>query len=176
MRLRTKDIQDECIHIRGKERGGGKWRTIAFAPETWGEVHHYESLREDMIEEARGRDPDVEVPERWIIYRKGKTLGAYGTTAMDNIVQRAGERAGLRRRLNHHTNRRTCGRLQYKAGVPLEEIAESFGHADTKQTIRYLGLNIEDLAEGQKKTYLFLQRMKNKKKRTDQEPPIRVLK
>jgi hypothetical protein len=34
----------------------------------------------------------------------------------------------------------------YRAGVPIEIIARKFGHSDTRTTMRYLGLDFEDLS------------------------------
>jgi integrase/recombinase XerD len=44
----------------------------------------------------------------------------------------------------NHTLRRTYGRMLWLAGVPIETIAEILGHADTKTTILYLGLDMGD--------------------------------
>ena len=35
----------------------------------------------------------------------------------------------------------------YRSGVRIEKIAKIFGHADTRTTIRYLGLDFEDMDE-----------------------------
>ncbi len=44
----------------------------------------------------------------------------------------------------NHTLRRTFGRTCWLSGVPLETIKELLGHEDTKTTIIYLGLNMDD--------------------------------
>ena len=36
--------------------------------------------------------------------------------------------------------------MMYRAGVPIELIARKFGHADTRTTMKYLGLDFEDLS------------------------------
>lgn len=82
------------LSVHGKGQGG-KWRTLAWAPKTYGEVAAYEELRESMIEAARAINSNVTVPEQWIIYRKGKRLVAYIKTAIDNIVQRVAKRADI---------------------------------------------------------------------------------
>lgn len=184
MRLRPEDVVTICtpngrngyINVHGKGRGGGKWRTISYAPETPGEVHYYNSLREEMVERAREFDPDAKEPKGYIIYQKGKRLDSYGYTSMDNIVERVGERAGLDMKLAHHTLRRTCGRLQYMAGVDLVDIMENFGHSDIKQTIRYLGITVDDIQKAQEKTYQFLQRAKQEIGKMPLSPgiPMRV--
>ena len=37
--------------------------------------------------------------------------------------------------------------MMYRSGVRIEKIAKIFGHADTRTTIRYLGLDFEDMDE-----------------------------
>jgi hypothetical protein len=45
---------------------------------------------------------------------------------------------------------RTGTRLAYFAKVPLLEIKEALGHSTLEQTMRYIGLPLSKLAEGQK--------------------------
>jgi len=175
-RLRISDIEDGTIQVHGKGRGGGKWRTIAFAPDTLAELQYYERLRERLIEEARRKNPVVTVPDRLLIYRMGRRLGAYGNTALDNILKEAARRSGVQRSVSHHTLRRSKGRFNWMSGVDLVTISESYGHADTKQTVRYLGLTVEDLASAEEKTYDFLQevRISMSGKEIAHAPVIRV--
>lgn len=35
----------------------------------------------------------------------------------------------------------------HSAGVPIEDIARIFGHRDTKTTLRYLGLDYDDMSD-----------------------------
>lgn len=60
--------------------------------------------------------------------------------------------------LSNHNLRRMCGRMMYRSGVKLEQIAKIFGHADTRTTIGYLGLDFEDISDAMSK---FAQYMKN---------------
>jgi hypothetical protein len=41
--------------------------------------------------------------------------------------------------------------MMYRSGVRLEHIAKIFGHADTKTTIRYLGLDFDDMSDAMSK-------------------------
>lgn len=175
-RLRTQDIEDNAMHVHGKGRGGGKYRTIAFAPDTKAELQHYEAVRERLIDEAMERDPTVEVPDRFLIYRWGRRLGAYGNTALDNILKQQAANAGIQRSVSHHTLRRSKGRFNWMAGVDLATISESYGHADTKQTIRYLGITVEDLSGAEERTYDFLQGVRGEMTGPEvaNAPPIRV--
>lgn len=175
-RLRVQDIGNGVIQVHGKGRGGGKWRTIAFAPDTPSELRYYMDIRERIIEEAGDINPSVKIPEQLLIYRKGSRLGAYGNTALDNILKRAAKRAGIQRPISHHTLRRSKGRFNWMAGVDLVTISESYGHSDTKQTIRYLGLTVEDLAGAEEKTFEFLQSLKTRMqgKEIAYTPAIRI--
>jgi len=64
---------------------------------------------------------------------------------MDSILKRLGAKVGLE--ISNHDLRRTCGRMMYRAGVRIEQIARIFGHADTRTTIRYLGLDYDDMSD-----------------------------
>jgi hypothetical protein len=56
---------------------------------------------------------------------------------------------------SNHTLRRTGGRMLWKAKVPLEVIKEILGYEDTKQTVRYLGLNLDDQDEAMRRLAQF---------------------
>jgi integrase len=49
------------------------------------------------------------------------------------------------RRFSTHTLRRTFGRNLWLRGIPIETIAELYGHASVDMTRLYLGLNISDM-------------------------------
>lgn len=176
-RLRTQDIKEELFDVHGKGRCGGKWRSVAWGPDTLAVLMEWETEREKMIEQARALDPMTWVPDQWIIYRRGKTLGAYGNTAVDNIVASAARRAGIERGVSNHTLRRTGGRIAYYAGVPLVEIMEGMGHTTEKQTIRYLGLRVDELKKAQEKIYAYLQEIEKEMKGSEtprREPERRI--
>jgi integrase/recombinase XerD len=176
LRLTVEDVREQIMDVHGKGRGGGKWRTLAWAPDTRVELEHYLSLREEMIAQARRRNRKVEEPEAFLIYRKGGKLYGYERTGVDNMVHAAAKRAGITRPVGNHTLRRTCGRLMHYAGVPLVDIAEAFGHSDVKTTMRYLGLTVDDLSRAQEKTLSFLDQVRNgmKSSPVKLEPLIRV--
>lgn len=114
-----------------------------------------------MIAQARQKDRRAEEPEAFLIYRKGGKVYGYERTVLDNMVHAVARRAGITRPIGNHTLRRTCGRLMHYAGVPLEDIAEAFGHSDVKTTTRYLGLTIDDLSKAQERTLSYLDRVRN---------------
>ncbi len=51
-----------------------------------------------MIEQGRKFSKDLKEPKKFIIYQKGKKVQVYGKTAIDNIIQRFAQRAGIQRR------------------------------------------------------------------------------
>lgn len=48
----------------------------------------------------------------------------------------------------NHDLRRTFGRRLYTAGVKLEVISKFLGHESVAETIKYLGLNLDDMEGG----------------------------
>ncbi|MDD1746985.1 MAG: site-specific integrase [Methanomassiliicoccales archaeon] len=79
------------------------------------------------------------------VYEQRGNVRPYRKTAMDNILKRLGSRIGTD--FSNHDLRRTCGRMMYRAGVRIEQIARIFGHADTRTTIHYLGLDYDDMSD-----------------------------
>jgi len=69
----------------------------------------------------------------------GESLSAIG---IHNIVRKYGTGIGIPE-LDSHDLRRTFARLGYDAGVPVEQISKLLGHADTKTTMLYLGIEID---------------------------------
>jgi integrase len=156
-RLTTKSFAKgrmDTVLIHGKGRNGGKYRTIDWHPDSEAVLEEYAAYREGLISKAKAKDATVKVPDRLLIYERGGKLNPYGETVIDNLISAVGTRAGIVR-VSNHDLRRTCGRMMYRAAVPLEIIAKIFGHSDTKTTIRYLGLDFDDmhLAMGQYAQY-----------------------
>lgn len=161
-RSKVTDVGEGYLEVLGKGRCGGKHRTIAWAPETCEELMRWADLRNTMIEQARTINPKVIVPESLAIWRKGGTLGSYHNTALDNMILRVGEKAGISRPLTHHMLRRGGARIAYLAGTDLYVISEGLGHRDEKTTRLYLCLTIDDQASGQKKSYDYLMKVRKK--------------
>jgi integrase/recombinase XerD len=178
IRLRIKDLhpfgKTGYMDVLGKGRCGGKWRTLSYTRNTIAILDAYLKERDRIIAEARALDPCVVIPEQLLIYRKGKKLGYYKETAIDNILQVIAKRAGIERRIGNHTNRRSQGRNSHMAGVPIEEISENYGHEDTKQTMDYLGLTIDDLSKMHDMTDDFLDEVRRRMERDKTEKPERL--
>jgi integrase len=135
----------------GAIRSCWKLRTIHFHPSTLAELDRYHILREIEVQRARRKNPHVKVPDELMIYatERWKSIGAYQKTAIDYLVNNVSVRSGVK--FTNHTLRRTCGRVMYLAGVDIATISKVLGHEDIKTTIRYLGLNMDDMSAGMEK-------------------------
>lgn len=149
IRQKVSNILMGVMHVQGKGRQGGKWRTISFHPNTIGELNKYMLIREAEVSRARAKNPTVAVPDDLLVYEWKGELHPYQRTAIDKMVARVAARVEFK--FTNHTLRRTYGRMLWLAGVQLETIAEILGHADTKTTILYLGLNMDDQASAMNK-------------------------
>jgi len=143
-RLTLQRIKEGSFEVLGKGICGGKYRTISWDDDTPGILNEYFTLRDKIIKDAKKKNPMVKIPDSLLIYQKGKRVGQYQLTAIDNVVPRVAKRAGIDRKITNHTLRRTCGRILYKSGNDLTAISNILGHADVKTTIRYLGLKLDD--------------------------------
>jgi integrase len=162
VRMKTSFVKEGMLHVHGKGRGGGKFRNLAWEPDTLEELQRYEIIREQIIEDARRKKPSVKVPEEYVIhYWKGQLVG-YARSAIDELVSRVAKKAGISRRIGNHTLRRTRARLAYFAGVPLVEIMEALGHTTMAQTMRYIGLPVTQLAKAQKIAHDYLEAVRER--------------
>jgi len=147
LRLKVSDFSAGRIHsvnLLGKGRYGGKPRTINWHPETARILEEYLELRNGEIAKARRKNPGVQVPQNLLIYERGGKLHAYQKSSIENFENKMGKRLGFH--FSNHDLRRTCGRMMYRSGVSIELIARKFGHTDTRTTMKYLGLDFEDLS------------------------------
>jgi integrase/recombinase XerD len=149
IRMKVSGIKLGRLDVLGKGRQGGKPRTLAYHPHTIAELNHYHIIREGEINKARAKNPAVAVPDALLIYERGGELRPYQRTAIDKLVQNVAKKLGVK--FTNHTLRRTYGRMLWLAGVPLETIMDLLGHSDTKTTILYLGLNMDDKADAMTK-------------------------
>ena len=163
MRLRVGDVASGAIDIWGKGRDGGKPRTIPWHPRTQTEWEHYLLLREDIVERARKKNPQVMVPEQVLIYERNGRLGCYQKTAVDRMIKEAGARAGiLPDDISNHVLRRTGARISLLGGTQISTIMKILGHSTEEQTIRYLGLNLDDMSKGMNLAERYLQEIETK--------------
>lgn len=161
-RLTIKDVELNMLQIRGKGRQGGKWRTLAWAPETLSVVQEYSDYREELISNALEIEPDQTIPPQVMIYAQyGWKLGAMQEGALDNMLKDIAAAAGIPYNLaTHHTNRRSGAGIYIRAKVPVRIVMAALGHKSEAQTWRYAGMHIEDMAENQPLVTSYLQNVR----------------
>lgn len=145
IRIRTTDIHlDEgYIEVRGKGRAGGKLRSIPMHPDFRRAYERWMEERNQMRLEAE----DDSAANLLVYLRNGK-LHQYEEIkgrAIDDHIKQLSERTGIE--FSNHTLRRTFGRELYRSGVDITVIATIFGHSSTTQTLKYLGLELDDMAK-----------------------------
>lgn len=147
MRLGIGDVKAGSFSVLGKGRMGGKPRTNPFHPETIGELRYYLALRDETISGALARRPGQKVPDALIVHAKYLSrIKPYGEAGIDRTVKRAAARAGILQ-CSNHTLRRTCGRLHWQAGTPPETIRKILGHEKLETTLKYIGINFDDMQQ-----------------------------
>lgn len=65
------------------------------------------------------------------------------------VVEPLRERLGFH--FANHTLRRTFSRHLFHAEVPVEAISEFLGHESTTETLKYIGVNLDDMDAGMAK-------------------------
>jgi|GEM_PF-3047587 len=66
-------------------------------------------------------------------------------TGIDAIVKDLGAQIGYPK-VSNHTLRRTFGRMMYRSGVKPATIARLLSHSSIEQTLRYIGVDMDDMA------------------------------
>ena len=150
VRLTVQDVFQGVLEARGKGHGAGKWRSLAFAPETLAVMQEWEMERERIIADAQDLDPSVKVPDAYLIWREGAKLYPYSEagTGIDKIVHRVAERAKIIRPIGNHTLRRSGARFVIQSDSDnMPVLVEALGHASESQTRRYCGLTVDDMTK-----------------------------
>ena len=146
LRLRLQDIhlEDGYLEVRGKGRAGGKLRTVPIHPDF---KRSYDRWMDERNEICRHGEFGTKHSDRLLVYEKGGQIEGYEEVkgrAIDKHLQELSERLGIE--FSNHTLRRTFGRELFRSGVSIEVIATIYGHSSTTQTMKYLGLNLDDMA------------------------------
>lgn len=141
IRLRPEDIHDlqSYVDVRGKAQ---KLRSIPYAAGTREIMQLALERRAEQIREAKPQ----QVPENLILWEKSGELHAYSEEGygLDKVVtEPLSKRLGFR--VTNHKGRRTFGRTLYRAGVPVPTIAKILGHDSTEVTLRYIGVDLDDM-------------------------------
>ena len=141
------DFERHLLHVTGKGPVGGKPRTVPMVPETEKAIMEWMGHRDSMVAAARkARRKERADPENLIVWRKGSRICAYSEEGygLDKVVSlRLSEELGFP--VRNHALRRTFGRALFRAGVGVETIAKILGHQSTEVTLRYIGVDLDDM-------------------------------
>jgi len=157
-RLRCQDIRygrSPHLQVRGKGRGDGKYRSVPFHADTASILEEWSKHREKIVRTVRSYNPYWEDPGNlliWSHYRNKPQAGPYsemGGSLDQSVIIPLRNRVGFH--FGNHTLRRTFGRNLYHAEVDLETIAKILGHESTSETLRYIGINLDDMNEAMNK-------------------------
>jgi integrase len=145
IRLRLRDIHFDggYLEVRGKGRAGGKLRSVPMHPQFKQAFDRWMIERNEMLAKA---DNGPQCDNLLVYLRRGK-LRQYEELkgrAIDDHLQELSNRTGIE--FSNHTLRRTFGRELHRSGVSIVVIAAIFGHTSTTQTMKYLGLDLDDMS------------------------------
>ena len=151
IRLRTEDIDwdTKTIDVRGKGSEGGKPRKIPFTNKTREVLLMWQATREYKENICKRRHPKTFTdPEEFIVWIKAGVLNPYSEEGygLDKVVTiPLSKQVGFH--FSNHTLRRTFGRTLFRAGVPVPTIAKILGHESTDVTLKYLGVDMDDMRD-----------------------------
>ena len=170
-RLTLDDICDRgtkpYMNVRGKGRGNGKYRTVRFNVDTKEVLSRWMEERARIVEAARGGIPGWKDPGTlllWCHYTRRPQAGSYGehTGSLDDaVIVPLREKVGFY--FCNHDLRRTFGRRLYHAGVDIETISKFLGHESTVETLKYIGVNLDDMDAGMRLLEMYDARMGSRK-------------
>lgn len=153
IRLRVRDVHPTHLDVRGKGHNGGKWRSIPYPD---GEMYQlFERLikkRENMLREYQKHHKSFKEPEELFLQIRGCPMpySEKGTGFDAAVIEPLREKIGFH--FSNHTLRRTMARQLYIYNdVPLIEISKILGHDDTKTTVDYIGVNLDDMSNSMRK-------------------------
>lgn len=88
--------------------------------------------------------PDDAKADDWLFpSRTGN--GHIGRVQAFRILNDAADRAGIPINVGTHSMRKTFGKFAYDSGVPLETIMRALNHSSQSQTLRYIGIESEQV-------------------------------
>ena len=155
IRLKLSDIDwdTECLRVLGKGPEGGSPRLIPFSRDTRSVLEEMIHYRDTLVQRMRARYPVTGTePPNLMIWESGGRLSSYSEEGygLDKIVT-----LPLTKKLgfhfSNHTLRRTFGRSLFRAGVPVPTIARILGHESTDVTLRYLGVDLDDMRDAMRR-------------------------
>lgn len=120
--------------IRLQEKKTKKYKTIEFNKSILDELKQVEYREDGYLFPSRKRDKDGN--EKPIT-----RVQAY------NILTAAAKKAGIEGEIGTHTLRKTFGYHMRMQGVPVEIIMRLLNHSSVKDTLRYIGIEQDELSE-----------------------------
>lgn len=142
------------LNVRGKGRGNGKYRSVRFNMETKAVLNRWLTERERIVKIAQENIPHWRDPGYlllWCHYKNHPDVGYYKehTGSLDEaVIEPLRKVVGFH--FCNHDLRRTFGRRLWKAEVDIETISKFLGHESTDETLKYLGINLDDMDKGMK--------------------------
>ena len=131
------DIDWQAGTIRVNEGKGGRDRVVPVTGETLDRLAVWAHHRQDLG--LNGRQPFFVG-----IKTKGQPLT---TRAVQGIISRLGERAGLDRPINPHLFRHTYASNALSGGLNIREVQQLLGHSDVSTTMIYTHVNPEAIRQ-----------------------------
>lgn len=151
LRSKVSDWNASYVDILGKGPQGGKPRRMPYHPDTPRILKRYLHYRDQLIVMGKIKSSDLEVPDQLLIYLKGSCLLPYSPkgSGIDGILLPLEHELG--RHFSNHTLRRTFGRMMYRSGVEVATISAMMGHESQDTTLRYIGVNLDDMTDAMAK-------------------------
>lgn len=148
LRLQESDfnLPGQFVDIHGKGPRGGKPRRMPFHRDTLRILSAWLKERLQLIIGCRNNPPNL------LIYRKGQRLYPYQDSGIDLRLKKLAAVLGFS--FSNHTLRRTFGRLMWLSGVKIETISKMLGHSSSTTTLRYIGIDMDDLSSAMREFLL----------------------
>lgn len=149
IRLRMEDVvwDGQYLKVTGKGPGGGSPRLVPFNHGTKDVLDRWMAQRARWVAQSQQRFPkSAEIPEQLVVWFKAGRLHPYseeGYGLDKSVIAPLNDATGLT--FSNHTLRRTFGRALFRAGVPVPTIARILGHESTSITLRYIGVDLDDM-------------------------------
>lgn len=141
------DMTAHTLTASGKGPKGGKPRKIPMVPQTEHAIKRWLEVRDSLVTASRARFPRTfSDPGNLIIYEKSGRLFAYSEEGygLDKMVILPLS-TKLHYKITNHMLRRTFGRALYRSGVEVATISRILGHESTEVTLRYIGIDLDDM-------------------------------
>lgn len=146
LRLQVDSFNGSYVDILGKGSMGGKPRRMPYHRDTAMVLTRYMRYRENLVSLAIARKPTAEIPNDLLIWTRGSKVSTYSLkgSGVDAEIKPLGIAIGYPS-MSNHTLRRTFGRTMYRSGVPPATISKMLGHESLDQTLKYIGVDLDDM-------------------------------